>query len=50
MRYAEPFTHMGIMLSYPVNDNFTIKVGVVTRWDTFSRHFRLSGGLNYHHR
>lgn len=48
MRYAEPFTHMGIMLSYPVNDNLTIKSGVVTRWDTFSRHSPdYLGGLNY---
>src|SRR5690606_16339087 len=46
--YAEPFTHMGIMLSYPVNDNLTVKSGVVTRCDTFSmRSPDYLGGLNY---
>lgn len=38
MRYGEPFTHMGAMLSYPINANFTIKSGIVTGWDSLSRH------------
>jgi len=48
MRYGEPFTHMGIMLSYPINNNLTIKSGVVTRWDAFSKRSPdYLGGLNY---
>lgn len=35
MQYGEPFTHTGALLSYPVNDNITIKGGVVAGWDAF---------------
>lgn len=37
MLYGEPFTHMGILLSYPINNNLTIKSGVVAGWDNLSR-------------
>ncbi|MCC6915674.1 porin [Nitrosomonas sp.] len=48
MRYAEPFTHMGMLLSYPVNSNLTVKSGMVTGWDSLSRHTpNYLGGLNY---
>ncbi len=48
MQYGEPFTHIGAMLSYPINANLSIKSGVVTRWDTFSRRSPdYLGGLNY---
>lgn len=48
MRYGEPFTHMGIMLSYPFSDNLSAQSGVVTRWDTFSRRSPdYMGGLKY---
>ncbi|MBE7526697.1 MAG: porin [Burkholderiales bacterium] len=48
MRYGEPFTHMGMLLSYPVNSNLTVKSGVVTGWDNLSRHIpNYLGGLNY---
>lgn len=35
MQYGEPFTHTGALLSYPINDNITIKGGVVAGWDAF---------------
>jgi hypothetical protein len=35
MQYGEPFTHTGILSSYPVNDNITLSGGVVTGWDSF---------------
>lgn len=48
MRYGEPFTHMGAMLSYPINSNFTIKGGIVSGWDNLSRRTpSYLGGLNY---
>ncbi|ABI60324.1 MULTISPECIES: porin [Nitrosomonas] len=48
MRYGEPFTHMGILFSYPVNSNLTVKNGIVTGWDSLSRHTpNYMGGLNY---
>ncbi|NJD08631.1 MAG: porin [Methylococcaceae bacterium] len=30
MQYGEPFTHTGVLLSYPVTDNFTLTGGGVT--------------------
>ncbi|WP_292966542.1 porin [Nitrosomonas sp.] len=48
MRYGEPFTHMGMLLSYPVNSNLTVKSGVVTGWDSLSRHIpNYLGSVNY---
>ncbi len=35
MQYGEPFTHSGILFSYPLNDNFTLSSGVVSGWDNF---------------
>lgn len=35
MQYGEPFTHTGVVLSYPVNDNIVVKAGVVSGWDAF---------------
>jgi putative OmpL-like beta-barrel porin-2 len=37
MQYGEPFTHTGVLLDYSVNDNITLKGGVVTGWDA---HFK----------
>lgn len=35
MQYGEPFTHTGILLSYPINDNWNLKTGAVLGWDNF---------------
>ncbi len=35
MQYGEPFTHTGLLMSYPVNDNISISGGVVSGWDSF---------------
>lgn len=35
MQYGEPFTHTGIISSYPVNDNISLTGGVVSGWDSF---------------
>ncbi len=35
MLYGEPFTHSGVMFSYPLNDNISISGGAVTGWDNF---------------
>jgi hypothetical protein len=35
MQYGEPFTHTGILSSYPVNNNISLTGGVVTGWDSF---------------
>lgn len=34
MQYGEPFTHSGVLLSYPVNSNISVQGGVVTGWDS----------------
>lgn len=48
MRYGEPFTHMGAMLSYPINSNLSVKSGIVTGWDGLSRHIpNYMGSVNY---
>jgi len=36
MLYAEPFTHTGAMLSYDINDNFSINGGAVMGWDNMT--------------
>lgn len=33
MQYGEPFTHTGVLLSYPVDDNWSLSGGVVTGSD-----------------
>jgi hypothetical protein len=35
MQYGEPFTHTGILSSYPVNNNISLTGGVVSGWDSF---------------
>jgi hypothetical protein len=35
MQYGEPFTHTGVISSYPVNDNISLTGGVVSGWDSF---------------
>ncbi len=35
MQYAEPFTHTGLLINYPLNNNFTVNLGVVNGWDNF---------------
>ena len=35
MQYGEPFTHTGILSSYPVNKNISLTGGVVSGWDSF---------------
>ncbi|MDH5481052.1 MAG: porin [Nitrosomonas sp.] len=48
MQYGEPFTHSGMLLTYPVNDNITVKGGVVTGWDAhFKQPANFLGNVNY---
>ena len=48
MQYAEPFTHTGILMSYPVNDNISVSGGVVSGWDSFFQEpANFLGGVNY---
>lgn len=35
MQYGEPFTHTGVLFSYPLNNNFSVNAGVVNGWDNF---------------
>ncbi len=36
MQYGEPFTHTGVLLSYQINDNFSINGGAVEGWDNMT--------------
>lgn len=36
MQYGEPFTHTGVLLSYKINDNFSINGGAVEGWDNMT--------------
>lgn len=48
MQYAEPFTHTGILLSYDLNDNWSVTGGVVTGWDSFFQEpANFLGGIGY---
>ncbi len=48
MQYAEPFTHTGVLLDYSVNDNITLKGGVVTGWDAhFHQPANFLGSVSY---
>ena len=48
MQYGEPFTHTGILSSYPVNDNISVTAGVVTGWDSFFQEpANFLGGATY---
>ncbi len=48
MQYGEPFTHTGLLMSYPVNDNISISGGVVSGWDSFFQEpANFLGGVSY---
>ncbi|MCX7085597.1 MAG: porin [Methylococcales bacterium] len=50
MQYGEPFTHSGVLLSYALNDNFTLSSGVVSGWDNFNEDFiagNYLGGISW---
>jgi hypothetical protein len=50
MQYAEPFTHTGVLLSYSLNNNFTLNAGSVTGWDNFDENlanWNFLGGLSW---
>ncbi|MBL6986487.1 MAG: porin [Methylobacter sp.] len=48
MQYGEPFTHTGIISSYPVNDNISLTGGVVSGWDSFFQEpANFLGGVTY---
>lgn len=48
MQYGEPFTHTGILSSYPVNENISITAGVVSGWDSFFQEpANFLGGATY---
>ncbi len=48
MQYGEPFTHTGVLLDYPLNDNITLKGGVVTGWDAhFKQPANFLGSISY---
>ena len=44
MNYGEPFTHTGALLSYQINNNWSITGGAVNGWDNFRRN---AGGGNW---
>ncbi len=35
MQYAEPFTHTGLLINYPISSNITVNFGAVNGWDNF---------------
>ncbi len=48
MQYAEPFTHTGILMSYALNDNWSLTGGVVSGWDSFFQEpANFLGGISY---
>jgi len=50
MQYGEPFTHTGALLSYALNDNFTLNAGSVTGWDNFDENlanWNFLGGVSW---
>ncbi len=48
MQYGEPFTHTGILLKYPLNDNVGLTGGVVSGWDSFFQEpANFLGGINF---
>ncbi len=54
MQYGEPFTHTGLLLSYPVKSSLTINLGAVTgphgTLDNFDKHlenWNFLGGVNW---
>ncbi|MDP1772462.1 MAG: porin [Methylobacter sp.] len=50
MQYGEPFTHTGVLLSYALNDDFTLNAGSVTGWNNFDKNpsnMNFLGGLSW---
>ncbi|MGZ5051409.1 MAG: porin [Methylobacter sp.] len=50
MQYGEPFTHTGVLLSYALNDSFTLNAGSVTGWNNFDKtpsNMNFLGGLSW---
>jgi hypothetical protein len=48
MQYGEPFTHTGALAIYPVNNNITVKGGVVSGWDAhFNQPANFLGSISY---
>jgi hypothetical protein len=49
MQYGEPFTHTGILASYPIYKEWTVYGGVTNGWDNFNSDSRANflGGLTY---
>jgi len=50
MQYAEPFTHTGVLFSYPLTGNFTLTAGAVNGWDNWDvnpERFSGLGGLTW---
>lgn len=48
MQYAEPFTHTGVLMSYDLNDNWSLTGGVVSGWDSFFQEpANFLGGISY---
>ncbi len=50
MLYGEPFTHTGALLSYTLNDNFTLNAGAVAGWDNFDENlaaWNFLGGVSW---
>ena len=54
MQYGEPFTHTGVLASYPANTNFLVYFGAVTgphgKADNFDKHlgnWNFLGGVNW---
>ncbi len=39
MQYGEPFSHTGVLINYPLNNNFSINLGSVNGWDNFDENF-----------
>ena len=50
MNYGEPFTHTGALLTYQINDNWSVTGGAVTGWDNFRNNggdWSFLGGANW---
>ncbi|MDP2097038.1 MAG: outer membrane beta-barrel protein [Methylobacter sp.] len=48
MQYGEPFTHTGILSSYPLTKNISLSGGVVSGWDSFFQEpANFLGGATY---
>ncbi len=50
MNYGEPFTHTGALLTYQINDNWSVTGGAVDGWDNFRNNggdWSFLGGVNW---